>query len=248
MIDSPPISIWLGYDPAETLSFAVARYSIRRFEKYIPIKGVVLDQLIKDGFYWREIERRRNPAGKSQLWDPISGAWMSTEFAISRFLVPCLAGYGWALFADSDIMVRKNICRLFEHAYAQRDKAVLCVKHNYDPPDTLKKDAKMQAHYPRKNWSSVMLFNCEHPANKRLSLEMINSLPGRDLHRFCWLNDNEIGELPPEWNYLVGVTRLNGETPALVHFTEGLPDVPGYEQQDFADEWRAMRPYAVGAL
>jgi lipopolysaccharide biosynthesis glycosyltransferase len=248
MIDSPPMSIWLGYDPSETMSFAVAKYSIEKFERYIPIRGLVLEKLISDGYYYRPTEQRINDVGKRQLWDVISDAWMSTEFAISRFLVPILAKSGWALFADSDVMCRQNISRLFDHA--RPDKAVFCVKHQHNVTDgtNLKKDAKMQLAYSRKNWSSVMLFNCDHPANKKLTVSMINTLPGRDLHRFCWLKDEEIGELPAEWNYLVRISKLNGKQPALVHFTEGLPDVPGYEQQEYAEEWRAMRPYAVGAL
>ena len=246
MIDSPPMSIWLGYDSTETTGFAVARYSIRRFERHIPIRGLVIDQLRADGLYYRPTEYRRNSVGKQQLWDVISDAPMSTEFAISRFLVPRLAGYGWALFADSDVIFRQNVGRLFD--FARSDKAVMCVKHQHVVKEGLKKDAKVQTFYQRKNWSSVMLFNCEHPSNKRLTIEMINSLPGRLLHAFCWLEDHEIGELPPEWNYLNGFTKLNGKQPSLVHFTEGLPDLPGYERQEYADEWRAMRPYAVGAL
>lgn len=246
MINSPPLSIWLGYDSHETTAFAVARYSIFRFERYIPVKGLVLEQLRKDGLYYRPTEYRRNAVGKLQLWDVISEAPMSTEFAISRFLVPTLAKSGWALFADSDVIVRQNVSRLFD--MAREDKAVLCVKHEHNVIDGLKKDAKMQLAYSRKNWSSVMLFNCDHPSNKQLTVEMINELPGRDLHRFCWLKDDEIGSLPPQWNYLVRHTDLNGVEPALVHFTEGLPDLPGYEQQEFADEWRSLRPYAVGAL
>jgi len=109
-------------------------------------------------------------------------------------------------------------------------------------------DGMVQTSYSRKNWSSVMLFNCSHPSNKNLTVDLVNTVPGRDLHRFCWLKDNEIGELPLEWNYLVGYSKLNGSKPALVHFTHGLPDLAGYEDQEYADEWRAMRPYAVGAL
>src|SRR5690349_19444096 len=93
--------IWLGYDPRETAEFAVARDSIRRFDAHTPIYGLVLSDLMGQGHYWRPTERR---LGK--LWDNISDAPMSTEFAISRFLVPALMrkrsrGWhdnGWALF------------------------------------------------------------------------------------------------------------------------------------------------------
>ena len=244
--DSPPAwSIWLGYDPNETTSFAIARHSILRLERYIPVKGLVLDHLIRDCLYWRPTEKRINDNGQRQLWDVISDAPMSTEFAISRFLVPTLAKTGWALFADSDVIFRQNVNRLFE--LAKPSKAVMCVKHDQVSNLAFKKGGLIQTSYGRKNWSSVMLFNCDHPANKRLTIEMINTLPGRNLHAFCWLDDEEIGELPLEWNYLNNISKLNGKEPALVHFTNGLPDLPGYENQPYADEWLAMRPYAVGA-
>jgi hypothetical protein len=246
MTDSPPpVSIWLGYDSKETTAFAVAKYSIRRFDRHIPIKGLVMDHLRESGLYYRETKRVKH-GRVTQLRDVISDAPMSTEFSISRFLVPHLAKSGWALFADSDVIFRSNVNALFH--MADPSKALMCVQHNYKPTEEFKKGGLLQTQYPRKNWSSVMLFNCDHPSNAKLTVEMVNTLPGRDLHRFCWLEDDEIGALPPEWNYLVGASNLNGKTPAIVHFTEGLPDIPGYEAQEFAEEWRAMRPYAVGAL
>jgi hypothetical protein len=141
-------------------------------------------------------------------------------------------------------MLRRNVSHLFE--LADDRYAVMCVQHDHRPQATSKMDGQIQTSYARKNWSSVMLFNVEHPGNARLTVEMINRLPGRDLHRFCWLRDDEIGALPPEWNFLAG----NGQAmanPALVHFTNGLPDVPGCEAQPFADDWRALVPHAVGA-
>jgi lipopolysaccharide biosynthesis glycosyltransferase len=242
-------SIWLGYDSREVIAFSVARYSIMRFNKRIPIYGLVLDELQKKDWYKRPTEVQWHNGHRLLIDVPSRRAdydgRMSTEFAVSRFLVPKLAKSGWALFADSDIMVMDNITKLFE--LAQRDKAVMVVKHNYAPKETVKKEGQLQTAYPRKNWSSVMLFNCEHPAHNRLTLELINSLPALELHKFFWLEDHEIGELPPRWNYLVGETELD-TAPALVHFTRGLPNMPGYEQQEFADEWRRLQPYSVGAL
>ena len=96
-------------------------------------------------------------------------------------------------------------------------------------------DGQAQVQYARKNWSSFMLFNCDHPSNKLLTKDMLNIVPGRDLHRLCWLNDDEIGELPPVWNYLVGYTKTENE-PKVVHFTSGTPWMPGYENCEYADE------------
>lgn len=237
-------SVWIGFDPREATGFAVARYTIRQYDKHIPIFGLVLDNLRKLGLYTRPTEERINSDGKRQLWDVISDAPMATEFSISRFLVPALAR-SWALFVDSDVMFRRNINRIFGHK--DSSKAVVCVKHDYQPADGVKMDGQLQTSYSRKNWSSVMLFNCDHPSNKKLTVELVNTATGRDLHRFCWLEDHEIGELPETCNYLVGHTQIM-QDPDVVHFTAGLPDVPGYEKQEYADDWRQLVPYAVGAL
>jgi hypothetical protein len=111
------------------------------------------------------------------------------------------------------------------------------VKHDHQPQSGMKMDGQIQTSYARKNWSSVCAFNCDHPANKALTFNLVNSVPGRDLHRFCWLKDGEIGELPAEWNWLVGHSDPAVD-PALVHFTDGIPTMPGYEDCAFADEWR----------
>lgn len=245
-------SIWIGYDPRETAAFAIAAYTIRRFDRYTPIRGVVLSELRKNGFYKRETRQRVNGDGRFELIDVASIApdydgRLSTEHANARFFVPMLADGGWALFIDCDVMFLDNVDKLF--SLAEPSKALMVVHHDYEPAETVKMDGQEQTKYKRKNQSSVMLINCDHPAHKRLTIDMLNTLPGRDLHRFCWLNDDEIGELPPEWNYLVGVSKLpTGKKPSLVHFTRGLPDMAGWESQEYAEEWRALRPYAVGAL
>jgi lipopolysaccharide biosynthesis glycosyltransferase len=172
------------------------------------------------------------------LYDVISDAPMSTEHACARFLVKELAGSGWALFMDGDVLVRGNLARLFEALNPQ--KAVYCVHHRHEPEAATKMDGQIQTRYARKNWSSVMAVNCDHPANRALTVEMINTVPGRDLHAFCWLEDGDIGELGPEWNYLVGVTTAKVE-PQIAHFTLGVPDMTGWEDQPYAEEWRGER-------
>lgn len=236
-------SIWIGFDPREADAFAVARASIdRRLTVPIPIRGIVLDDLRSDGLYSRPMEFKINGDGRKQLIDVLSkrddydGA-ISTEFAISRFLTPILARDGLALFIDADMLARGNLVRLFEQAEANPGKALYCVKHDHRPAEGFKMDGQRQTQYARKNWSSMFIVDCSHKANRSLTLEMINSLPGRDLHRFCWLDDEEIGEIGPEWNYLVGHTK-GVDKPELVHFTDGVPTMPGYENAEYADEWR----------
>jgi lipopolysaccharide biosynthesis glycosyltransferase len=225
-------SIWVGFDPREADAFAVARHSINRhLITPIPVRGVVLTDLRTGGLYSRPTSRR-----DGRLWDDISDAPMSTEFACSRFLVPQLAKSGWALFMDGDMLVRRDLLPLFKAA--DPDKAVMVVKHNHQPPEGVKMDNQTQTRYARKNWSSVVLWNVDHPANKALTMELVNSVPGRDLHRFCWLQDHEIGELSVEWNWLAGHSDPAID-PAIVHFTDGTPAMNGYEACEYADEWRA---------
>lgn len=223
---------WIGFDPREAAAFAVARHSLQRQAiAPIAVRGLVLADLRNRGLYTRPTSIR-----DGRLWDDISGAPMSTEFAISRFLVPHLAQSGWAVFMDSDTLVRTDLFKLFKQC--QSSKAVMVVKHDYTPPEGTKMDGQVQTAYPRKNWSSVIAFNCDHPANQSLTVELINTVPGRDLHRFFWLDDSEIGELDQSWNWLVGHSDKE-VNPDIVHFTEGLPNMTGYESSDFADEWWA---------
>jgi hypothetical protein len=242
-------SIFIGYDPRESDAFAVARASIKRhLNTPIPIYGLVLNDLRKAGLYWRETETRPSAADKPVLWDVISEHPMATEFAISRFLVPHIAGDGMALFVDADVMARGAVNKLFEMATHDMSKAVWCVKHDYQPASGVKMDGQPQAVYGRKNWSSVMLWNCDHPGAKKLTPDYVNSVPGRDLHQFKFLNDGDIGELGPEWNHLVGEYPPNSAA-KLVHMTLGVPTMRGFEQCEFADEWRAERDsWARGML
>jgi hypothetical protein len=226
-------SIYIGYDPREAEAFAVCRHSLRRLSGDIPVHAICLDDMRRKGLYWRQTEHC-----DGRLWDTISEAPMATEFAISRFLTPILAKRGWALFLDCDILARDDVNELFDQA--DPSKAVMCVQHKHEPPPGVKMDGQLQTLYRRKNWSSVMLLNCEHAANEALTVNLINTVPGRDLHRFCWLKDDEIGALDPTWNYLVGHTDASFD-PKLVHFTEGGPWFEAYRDVPYADEWRAER-------
>jgi hypothetical protein len=251
--------IYIGFDPREVDGFAVTKLSIAEHAILpIPVYGLVLDHFRSMGMYSRPTSIRSYPDGTNEdgtprlrrvLWDDISGAPMATEFAISRFLIPQMAKAGLSLFMDSDMLVRRDLANLFNmirKTPGWAEKAVWCVKHEHHAIEgALKMDAQVQTAYSRKNWSSVMVFNNDHPSNKKLTLDLVNSVPGRDLHRFCWLEDKEIGELSPEWNYLVGVNNPIPD-PAIVHFTEGIPSMKGYEDQPFADEWRYyLRKWAM---
>src|SRR6266478_6919214 len=211
---SKTLDVYLGWDPRELVPYEVARKSIlSRTKEPIRITPLKLNHL-RD-FFKRPIEER-----DGKLWCPISEAPMSTEFAISRFAIPFLET-GWAVFADCDILCWSDIKELFE--LADDKYAVMVVKHSVGGSGMTKMDGQTQTSYQCKNWSSVVLWNCDHPANKRLTVEKLNTWPGRDLHAFKWLQDSEIGELPQQWNWLVNVTPGEPEKKGIWHFTLGGP-------------------------
>ena len=121
-------------------------------------------------------------------------------------------------------------------------KAIYCVKHDYSPKEKHKMDGQKQTIYPRKNWSSFILYNCSHPSNKKLSVELVNKESGSFLHQFKWLKDSEIGSLDERWNWLEGWTsQHNSEKPFAVHFTRGGPWFDEWQDVEFADKWIELR-------
>ena len=126
--------------------------------------------------------------------------------------------------------------------YTRTPKAVYCVKHDHRPTETTKMDGAVQTVYPRKNWSSLMLFNCVHPAVRRLTPDIVNRTSGAYLHRMQWVADEEIGALPCDWNWLEGSDRKPAQgTPKAVHFTRGGPWFQNWRNVDYGDLWRTER-------
>ena len=161
----------------------------------------------------------------------------STEFTYTRFFVPYLNNYkGYAIFVDSDFLWECDILELFEK-YISQECAVSCVKHTYTNCNGKKKmDGQVQEWYPKKNWSSLMIFNCEHPnVIKNLVLKNTNTKSPKWLHRMEWCEEEEILEIPKDYNYLVNY-YFDGNIKAL-HFTDGGPWHPGCEKVIFGDRW-----------
>ena len=221
--------VYIGFDPREQDAYDVAVRSLRRHSPAAIVTPLRADRLAQGGLLRRPTDTR------GLIWDLPSNAPCSTEFAISRFLVPLLAQTGWVLFVDCDVVFQADVADLF--ALADPTKAVMVVKHPPLLAVSPKMDGQAQVVYDRKNWSSVMLWNCDHPANARLSLVDVNERPGRDLHRLYWLADSEIGELSPAWNWLVG-ERPQPENVGIAHFTNGGPFLPGWEGGPHDDIWR----------
>ena len=162
----------------------------------------------------------------------------SNAFIYSRFLTPYLFDFdGWAIFADGDMICLDDIAKLW--AMRDESKAVMVVKHDYKTKAHGKYLGNKNEDYPRKNWSSVILWNCKHPKHKILTPEFVMKQTGAFLHRFTWLEDADIGELPKEWNWLTTEYPDNYDA-KLLHFTLGTPCFKDYANSEMADTWHAV--------
>ena len=224
------LRVYIGHESREQAAYDVAAKTAKEFG--CDVTPLYEHRLRLSGMLTRATDSR------GQIWDLNSGAPQSTSFAIARFFLPLLAHSGWALFVDCDVVFLRDPHELL--ALADPRYAVMVVKHRHIPApgESVKMDNQVQTVYARKNWSSVCLWNMEHIANKRVNLQMLNQWPGRDLHGFHWLHDDEIGELPPEWNWLVDV-QPKPERPAIAHFTLGTPDMDGHEGSEHAELWHS---------
>lgn len=214
--------VFIGYDQCEVVAYSVLVHSInRRSSIPVTVTPVMLSQL--KGLMWRE----RN-------------SLQSTEFSFSRFLTPYLAGYkGWVLFMDCDMLMLDDIANLF--SLCDDRYAVMCVKHNHVPKEGTKFLGQTQTKYEKKNWSSVMLFNCDKCT--ALTPEYVNTASGLDLHRFNWLESDElIGEIPHRWNHLVDYDpHVDAKDLSNLHFTIGGPYFDEYNNCGYSDLWFAER-------
>lgn len=227
------IPVYIGWDPREDLAYQVCSRSLRRLASqplYIKkISAYDLEWPGQDGVYTRRWYQRG-----TQKYDEGDGRPFSTDFSFARFMVPILMQYeGWALFHDCDFLWRDDVAKL----WALRDPkyAVQVVKHDFTPKETVKMDGQKQEPYPRKNWSSLILWNCSHEANRSLTRNAVNGEDGSWLHGFKWLKDEQIGSLPERWNWLEGHSTSND--PGAVHYTRGGPWWSDYQHVPFADQW-----------
>lgn len=215
------LTVYIGWDSREPIAADVCKYSILA-NASIPVNIVYLKQndLRKQGIYTRPVDELG-----------------STEFTFTRFLVPFLNQYsGWAIFVDCDFVFTDDIAKLLDQA--DEEKAVQVVQHDYTPKESVKMDGKEQHLYPRKNWSSLILWNCGHFSNTALSINNVNTYTGQYLHRFLWLHDSEIGGLSQEWNWLVGWYREPEDgKPRAIHYTLGGPWFEDYQDCEYADVW-----------
>ena len=209
------IPIFIGYDSKVKIAYHVLTESIlRNSSTPITISPINLNNL-------KNIYTRKQ--------DPLA----STEFSFSRFLVPHLMNYnGWAIFMDSDMMMLSDITELWN--LRKEDYAIQVCKHEYTPSSKNKFLGNNQTIYAKKNWSSLMLMNTSKC--KTLTPEYVNTRSGLELHQFKWLDENLIGSIPLEWNWLVGEYPYKKDV-HNIHFTEGGPYFKDYKNTEYADEW-----------
>lgn len=215
--------IYIGWDSREDIAYQVCKQSILDNTSE-PVEIIPLKQheLRETGDYYRKPDKLA-----------------STEFTFTRFLVPHLNKHeGWAMFVDCDFVFDCDVKEIFDQADDQY--AIMCVQHQYNPENMTKMDGKEQHIYPRKNWSSMMLFNCAHPANIFVTKDFVNDpvKDGKYLHRFSWLKDREIGKLSHEYNWLVNWYKEPEDgKPKVLHYTEGGPWFKDYKYCDYSGHW-----------
>ena len=211
------IPVFVGYDPREAVAYHTCVNSIiRHATQPVAIVPVALN-LFQD-------YAETHTDG-------------SNNFIYTRFLVPYLMDWtGWAIFIDGDMIVRDDITKLWNLREANKD--VMVVKHNYKTCKPIKYLGSPNQDYPRKNWSSVILWNCNSFPNRKLTPVFVQHATGAELHRFTWLDDARIGELPPEWNWLPDEYGVNPSA-KLLHYTLGTPCFNEFRDTPQADEWHS---------
>jgi len=229
------LKVYVGFDPREQGAFDVCVASLKKHAS-IPVEVIPLRdwELRRQGVYWRAYYVEPN----GQTVDGRDGRPFSTQFSFSRFAVPIIENYAdeWVLYQDCDMLWRADIAEL--SGLIDYTKAVMCVRHSQTVTDGVKMDGRIQSknEHGRKNWSSLMLMN--PAACKGLTKYVLNNSTGSFLHSMLWARDEEIGFLPKEWNHLVGYDEPT-DNARVVHFTNGTPDMEGWEDQPFAEEWFA---------
>lgn len=223
-----PLKVFIGYDKAEPVAYHACAESIIS-NSSVPVSITPL--------YLPQLSQFRTPAHKD-------GYKPSNGFIFSRFLTPYLSGFkGKAVFVDGDMIVKGDVAELFDDAlYPMAGLGVRVVKHDYKTTAPRKYLGAVNEDYPRKNWSSVILFNNEFFPNRKLTPEFVSQSTGEFLHRFQWLEDDQIGDLDKGWNVLADEPNQAPYNEAkLIHFTIGTPCFNEYQYCQYADDWHRVK-------
>ena len=223
------IRIFIGYDPREKVAYhTLVQSIIENASQPVSITPIAKKHL-------------------GNIYQRTRSVKESTEFSLTRFLTPYLSGFGgWSIFMDCDMIVTSDIKELWE--LRDNKYAVMCVKHDYTPSSERKFLDQIQTAYPKKNWSSVMLFN--NAKCTSLTPEVVQHEDGLFLHQFKWLESEDlIGEIPHTWNFLVGEEEklADGKLPDLIHYTLGGPYFEDYKSCDYEEIWNDYYSKATSA-
>jgi lipopolysaccharide biosynthesis glycosyltransferase len=219
------MNFYVGYDSREAIAYEICKFSLLKNSSIdIKVHPLIQKNLRDKKLYNRPIDDKG-----------------STEFTFTRFLVPLLEDFkGWAVFCDCDFLWIDDIKNLLENI--DNKYAVMVVKHDYKPNTDKKFNNNVQHQYPKKNWSSMILWNCNHPKNKILTTEFLDKQSGMFLHQFLWLNDEDIGSIDIRWNWLVNWYKENEkDKPSALHYTEGGPWHRGYENCLYSLDWKKYK-------
>lgn len=231
--------IFIGFDERQERAYEVCRGSILdNASGPIDIYPLNHKDLRRKQLFWREwvVDPKTG-----NYTDKIDGLPFSNQFSHTRFLVPEYCAYlgireSWAIFVDLDFVFFDDIYKIFNDVYTTDGQALLyVVKHDFKPKNTEKMDHQIQTEYPRKLWSSMMLFHVPEVRQfTDLNLEYVNTAPSSALHRLEWVNEKYIGKIDESWNFIPGHSEENTDKIRALHFTSGLPNMPGYETSKYS--------------
>lgn len=238
--------IFIGYEERQDLAAQVCKYSIERL--YPTADVFLLDHktLRKEKLFWR---KWLIDSETGNYRDGVDGKPFSNQFSHTRFLVPTYAqflGYnGFAMFVDPDFVFLENVEELFEECATEfdtKDTLVNVVKFDdYGVNESgVKMDNQSQVGYPRKLWSSLMVFDLSaYDWYNSDYIEYVNKADGLELHQLKYYPDEKIGSILPQWNYVPGFTSKIIK-PHAIHYTEGLPTMKGYEDCELSVVFKEM--------
>lgn len=154
------------------------------------------------------------------------GVYKRTEehLNFSKFLIPLLMEHqGWALYCKDTMVFIDDIRHIF--SFKDDRYAAMIVKHQ-----NLNND------------NSMILWNCDHPANAALTADYVNNQSPDALNSFVWLKPEEIGELHYEWNWLVGhYTEPQQGKPKGIEFINGGPWQDEHKNTAYGLYWERER-------
>ena len=216
-----PINIYLGYDSSHSEIFDIAEASIHKsVEKHVDKMGYC-----HEFFHDYKVEVKKLDIAEIDVYNR-EYANQSTEFTYSRFLIPYLENYeGFSFFIDDDYLWQWNPLSLFY--FLDPKNALACVQYDFNTHDDTKFNGEKNVSYPKKLWSSMMIFNNGHEDCRKLTPEVVNTESGKYLHQFEWTD--MISKIPHDKIATEGYETEVKQSHHAVHYTRGGPWIKGMD-------------------